>query len=40
MVRKGTATQDDRKKVTQEDFMIIVNEFGAKSGKQLVKILK
>jgi len=40
VVRKGTATQDDRKKLTQEDFMIIVNEFGATSGENLAKVLK
>ena len=40
MVRKGTAEQDDRKKLTQEDFMIIVNEFGATSGENLAKVLK
>ena len=40
MVRKGTAEQDDRKKLTQEDFMIIVKEFGATSGENLAKVLK
>ena len=38
-VRKGTAEQDDRKKLTQEDFMIIVNEFGKTSGENLAKVL-
>lgn len=40
MVRKGTAEQDDREKLTQEDFMIIVNEFGKTSGENLAKVLK
>jgi len=39
-VRKATATQEERTKITQEDFMVVVHEFSAESGKNLAKALK
>ncbi len=39
-VRKATATQEERTKITQKDFMVLVHEFSAESGKNLAKFLK
>ena len=39
-VRKATATQEDRTQITHEDFMVLVHEFSAESGKNLAEALK